>query len=668
MSNFLKKLFHKKEVPEPGGAGVVLSVEAIFSDVLGQNLTLITGRGADVDLKRIPHSTFESLPVLDKAGVFYNTFRRSDGYPFAFFIPEAAFDELKSVFAGVHGEAPDKVPPSRVCAWLDGNLSRLFYLESAEEETPENRWQVMPFLALPKSYHHTEKDEALWRFAGSTVFDVTAGGYEFFILTDFHRLSKIEKHLAEEGSFRRAVRDQVMLRYTGGETTFFDRESSIRINIEKNSEFLLGRFFIPLRPRIDGKTGRTDFRSVVAAYTDGIDTESDRTRFALSFNFKDRVFQWYYSFRLTGPDQDRKRLKSIISGAMKFLGNAMNIHGVRGHFLNPDIYPDLSDHVCIEANIFIGNNTATCRVFVDSGFLTTLSELLLPSWEVDFLKRNLFVRMLSVISLNQTLFRKNIQSFYREKSTRRDDDTRPRVIRVAELLNLVPPEDYRRIVQNFLLARGHSVSTLQCLFFFECKVDADSPGKICVDAAFDSPRFLAALPRPKRDEWNRSLAASSSRQELQEMNLRTMLELYEAVKEDRIDLSYRARFILKNEFRYRVEEDYTTAIAELAGNRLYIDQLSDLPPSLAQGLLSRFPLDRLALALLADDSDRVVLDGFISRKKRGFLDEEIEFRRERYNSGDIDPREVLEAMEDLRRAVKNQFEIWKSEEDSQKEM
>jgi len=658
MSNFLKKIFRKRGLPEPGEVGSALRVEDICRDVLGQNFTLITGRQTPVTIRRMLPGSFEHLSALGCGGLFYNTFSRSDSYPLSFFLSLDCADRLKTVFAYVHGEPVDRVSPVRICTWLDGNLSRLFYLEERKDTGLDDTWQVTPFLALPKTYNPEEKPEALWRFAGSELFCISSGEYEFFMLTDSARLGGVEKLLKLDAGFRRAVADQVMLRYTGGESRFFDREKSIRIRIEKNSEFLLGRFFIPLRPRIDGRPARTYYRAIVTSGHPGTDTGEDYTRFRLNFNFKDRVFEWYYSFHFSGIDEDRPRLKSIISGGMKTLKEAMNIHGVRGNFLNPNIYPDLSDHVCIEATIFLGNDSAVCRVFVDTEFLTTLAEYLLPPWEIDFLKRNLFVRMLSVISLNQTLFRKNIHSFYREKPLSLSASGTPRVIRVSELLNLVPPEDYRRIVQNFFLAQGWSVGNMQCLFFFERRTEEGEPVRIYMDSVFDSECFLASLPRTKRDEWNRSLIACVGWQDLVEHNLRAMLALYEAMEEDRISLSYPTRFLLKNEFQHRIEEDYNTEINKLAGNRLYIDQLSELPPSLAQGVLSRFPLDRLALALITDSSDRIILDTFISKKKRIFLDEEIDFRKERFNKGEINPRDVFKAMTDLRKAVGDEYGEW----------
>ncbi len=658
MFGFIRRLFRKRKRTAPAGERSALTIEDICRDVLGQNLTLITGKQAPVTIRRMPSGSFEHLSAFGVGGLFYNTFSRSDSYPLSFFLSSECMDRLKTVFAYVHGEPVDRVSPVRLCTWLDGNLSRLFYLEERKDTGFDETWQVSPFLALPKSYNPEEKPETLWRFAGSELFYILSGEYEFFMLTDSARLGEVEKLLKIDGGFRRAVADQVMLRYTGGESRFFDREKSIRIRIEKNNEFLLGRFFIPLRPKIDGRPARTYYRAIVTSVHPGTDTGEDYTRFRLNFNFKDRVFEWYYSFHFSGIDEDRPRLKSIIAGAMKTLKEAMNIHGVRGNFLNPNIYPDLSDHVCIEATIFLGNDSAVCRVFIDTEFLMTLAEYLLPSWEIDFLKRNLFVRMLSVISLNQTLFRKNIHSFYREKPLPLSDSGTHRVIRVSELLNLVPPEDYRRIVQNFFLAQGWSVGNMQCLFFFEHRKDEGSPIRIYMDSFFDLECFLASLPRTKRDEWNRSLTACLGWQDLVEHNLRAMLALYEAMEEDRISLSYPTRFLLKNEFQHGIEEDYNMEINKLAGNRLYIDQLSELPPSLAQGVISRFPLDRLALALITDSSDRIILDTFISKKKRTFLDEEIDFRRERFNRGEIKPRDVFEAMTNLRKAVGDEYGGW----------
>ncbi|MBN2051134.1 MAG: hypothetical protein JW760_11850 [Spirochaetales bacterium] len=667
MFNRIKRLLKGKKKALSGGKAENIGVLAVFSDVLTQNLTMISGRPLTPVLRRLSPGSLETLGELDREGLFYNSFGASDAYSFSYFLPQGSFDTLKETFAHIHGELKDNLTPLRVCSWLDGNLSRLFFLQPEERPEAGSPWRVYPFFCLPKSYSPEEKDETLWRFSGNVLFRCKAGDVTFYLLGDAARLAEIEKRLNTSGTFREAVKGEVMLRYTGGEAVFFDRETTIRLRILQDKEFILGRLFIPPHPVLEGRRCRAVYRSILAAYRPEVETGEDVTRFRLSFNFGDQVYEWYYSFKMTGLEDDRQRLKAVVTGASKALKRVMNIHGVRGNFLNPNIYPDLSDHVCLEADILCGKTVARCRVFVDSAFLGTLARLMLPPWEVEYLKRNLFVRLLSVISLNQTLFRKNIHSFYRPGglSETKEGAEQPAVIRISELLNLTPPEDFRLIVQNFFLARGWPINSLQCLFFFEHSPKEGEPPRIYTDGSFDLPRFLSALPKVKRDEWNRSLSASLNWAELSERNLRAMMDLYEAMEEDRVVLSFRTRFLLKNEFKHRVEDDYASAIAKVTDDRRYIDRLSDMPPALAQGLLSRYPLDRLALALLPDSSDRVVLDTFISGKKKALLDEEIAFRQEAYRRGTVKSREIFEAMEELRETVEKEFGLWlKDQEES----
>ena len=184
---------------------------------------------------------------------------------------------------------------------------------------------------------------------------------------------------------------------------------------------------------------------------------------------------------------------------------------------------------------------------------------------------------------------------------------------LSEFFNLIDNFDLRRVIQNFFSGTGWNSEALQSLFTYSLQVIEEKKIYYFHDPLFNSSRFFGFLPKSQKDEWNRTRGASESREEMISSGRKALKEIYYALREDHLDLSFKSSILLRNEFKIRGERKIRKDLDELMQGEPFSVLLENRYTGDIQNLLARLTAKVLANALVLYTNNLKSLEPFMSR-------------------------------------------------------
>ena len=129
-----------------------------------------------------------------------------------------------------------------------------------------------------------------------------------------------------------------------------------------------------------------------------------------------------------------------------------------------------------------------------------------------------------------------------------------------------------------------------------------------------------------------------------QLNREALEGIFSALSNDKLILPYKASYMLDNEFRKPMEDHYRKKIEKLRSENRADSALPDIQRNRGQQAISGIPTLQLARALLPEAPTVSQIAKFISKTKRGELEEEIRSQRKKFENGDIPAEAVYQEM------------------------
>jgi hypothetical protein len=526
--------------------------------------------------------------------------------------------------------------------------------------SPED-FEAAPYFTLPKTYSPRDKTGLLWNASSFDLFKIDLGSGAAYLFLRRQLREKIAGLLKECPAFAQAVRGQVLIHYAGDGTDFPDVRETVRIKILRPMQFVAGDFIFPRHAYVGKRRIYTEFNELIAASNIAEFIPPGCLWFRLLLRFGDENYPFYYTVDVKGetekyrPFFDRL-LRGLMAPSLEYLKKRLPLARAGGKMVPPPDGSALQETLIVDAGIVIGKQRIPCRVFIHTGFFSFAADRLLPEWEKVYLKKNPFSSILSVISLNGTLFMQEADEFYKrtlDQDTPAGQEAGYYGMRMSEYFNLIEDEDMRRVIHSYLIASGYTVPDMQTLFFYRYTLPDKKQGRIAEDPSFNNSRFRQMLPKVPKEDWTRLYGPARSYDELLHANSRAMEGLYGYVKKEKVSLSFRARHILDLELGQKLEEDYKDRLASLLSDSLHLSYLKRLPRGVAEQVVSAYPTNRLAAAFLSREKDADAFFPFMSRNKQSELKEELRVIRRQQTRQQLPVQQMYDELVELTHALEN---------------
>ena len=570
----------KKEGP------VILSAETLIPELLGQNLKKINGNTPDVELVQIKFTNWQIYLTGQDSGHVLRFFRNSTRSPLSIFfpsefiskyIPAETEKELQSKLVKLLGLLPaylmSEIKPGVEAVRDDGEQSSLPDFICSELKG---------------------RDEVLWQTSGSKIFNIRFG-------TEFIYIFLAED---EAQKFNRLCRDSEitfdLIQNLTQNSPSINRDETLEFKdnivsneISNQSEFLLGRFFLP-------RTILVGEHNAVSGF-DKIDFEPEQlmeeggVNFVLNITIDEKTYSIDYFI----PAKDES--KASVSRIMQYLIKAVlpmwrrffeirKVGGMQGG--------TGGGKVLLSGGIKYQNNQIPIKISIPEDIVSLFSNRFLKSEE--FINSDLS----RIISLNQEL----LLVFFK-------DNLFPPMT-LPEFFNLIDDFDLRRIIQNYFSGTGWNSESMQPLFTYSKKVIEKNKIYYFYDPHFNRSRFFSFLPKSQKDEWKRTRGASESREEMISTGRKALREIYNAYRSDHLDLSFKSSILLRNEFKIRGESEIRKNLDGLMQREPFSLLLENKYARDVQNLLARLTAKVLANALVLYTNNLGSLEPFMSRNYR----------------------------------------------------
>jgi hypothetical protein len=652
LSSFWKKRQRKD--------GEIPGLDEIFKEILNNNLALITEESMYIGINRINLEGFERAIDKHEKGIIYCTFYQQEQYPFMVFLPEGYLKTMVKAFREKNRLPNTGKTLLSLVQKTAGYIPRLFYFTTVTENDTAS-YKPGFFFSLMKRYSEPDREEMLWKVSDCEIFDLSIGQEKIYFLVNKELLQKIEILLDQDSRFRRAVRNFVLANST--ETTEEEKLPRERIGIKiiKQREFIIGDFFIPRNAICGGN-------KIISRFTEILDLRDYHDIFQMSgfwmkFGIKTEKqdYPFFYFLETESSDLTKPNVEKLF---------ACFVHYNLGFFkeklppLSGKPYINRIDNVreeeikktiVLKAFVKTARLNLDCFVFIPVNFLNLMCSYLLEPWEMEYLKDKVFSGILNLLSLNQSLFRKSIRTFYQKRLIKKKDRTiRPaggyaegeENLLLYELINLLEDRDVKLIVQNFLSGSAQKIGNVFEYFYFLHKVrSANREGlKIASPLDFNKERVFKMLPSSILNQW-RDLPrlASKSYYDFIRVNIKAMKTLFKEVNADRLALSYKARFLLTSEFYNCYDLMAKEKLKALIRQKIPFMDIKTVRKQKVQQLLSFFKTRQLALALIEAEEFLYNLKEYLSR--RHFLDLKAEYQlvKRQFRNRSVSSEEVYQA-------------------------
>ena len=147
-----------------------------------------------------------------------------------------------------------------------------------------------------------------------------------------------------------------------------------------------------------------------------------------------------------------------------------------------------------------------------------------------------------ILLINKYIFRKNFSSYYK---TGKD-------LLFVEFLNLIENRDLSLVCQNYFLSNSFNAAHIRKLFYF--KITSGKKTIIKNVPLLNRNQFLNHLPLRFRENFLLDKSYCDSYGELVVINITALEGIYRNMEENKLLLSYKARYILEKEYGSKEKE------------------------------------------------------------------------------------------------------------------
>ncbi len=657
--DFIKRLFGGRKKKK------ALSPVAVINDFIawaaGLNLLFITGEECGVTVSRVRFAEFEGAARKAGGGYILDAFESDELPRVSIFFPAPFIEKYFSIMKKTHQErcADSDRALDLLMDWLDGRITRLFFLENGE---------VRSFYRMKKPWAPADEEGLMWAASGCAIIAVSDKRHSFYLLVDERTDLRLKKDIAVS-DFRKAVR-ALIITQLDRELAVEDDESGedIILTITKPREFVLGRFFLPVKTTADNCSLTSRFNRIIIPYHGPAYASHDFHWMKLVLNADGGSYAVYYLFRDGGNGAVARALASsavfrdILRETMVFLKTncrSMQLSGIQFQAGAKPADEEAAGCAILSAGVKYNYEPAQALVFVTKPFLLLLTGHLLSPWEVSLFQFTMRNRLLAIVSLNKTVFSRGIQSFVRNLGA----DSIPMPVEITclpfyEFMELIGDGDLKIIIQNYLVPKyGPSYRCLFTISITERAASGDSEPAITrsriVEVEYDRARFERFLPAALKEEddyWRYSV----SQDRFDPVNREAMEGLFRAMESDRIVLSYRARYVLVNQFFSLLQEEYAAEIERYRSAGSPFSELRDLDRNARAMAIGRVSNEDLCMAVAVAGSGEDIASAAMSDTRRGEFAEDLAGMRNRLGKEEVRPGDAAAAIRRILGAVESE--------------
>ena len=618
----------------------LLTVQRLIQKVLSNTMSGMLGSTVQVKASELSFEEFRVMCDKVQTGYLLAVFSSADRACLTLFVPDTVTDAL------LHGDGDEKRGAAAV-RQMAGNLPRICGLREGGSEGP--------VMSISKPYSAENQDQVFWTSSECSIFQCRTGVHVFYIYCSVEMIKYAEDLLNNDASFLEAVRQKILSPEQAAErkdlplwTGPVEAEVPLRIAVTKPLEFLLGSCFLPRQSFVGKKNVSALFTDISASPAPEELESGGSVWFRFWVEAGGETFSIYYTVDVKGQTEKyrpffEKLFKELVRYAAVFLRREIGLTRAGGSMVKAPAPGTVKDALVCNSLINFETNQIDCRVFVPEKFFSGCLAGILEPWEREILKTTENALLPLTLSINYTLFGKNVDSFYRQSSfLTASSDISP--LRVSEIFAILSAEDSRRLVQNYFLSSGWSPDKFQALFVYRYYIDEDVKPKIARDVLFDKEEFARFFPPAQRENWRQCKGAADSYEQQVQLNREALEGIFSAINSDRLILPYKAFYMLYNEYQKPTDEHYTKKIDEMKTGNRAAAALPDIQRNRGQQAISSIPTARLALALLPGTPSTAELAKFISKTKRGELEEEIRIQKKKFENGGIPAETVYKEM------------------------
>ena len=664
----------------------------IVAQTLQTNLIFMTGKSIAVAVRHGGYQDLEREITRFRAGYLVTALGESGGRRSALLLPPDMVAFLVETILRTHGATvPDEgLALVRCLEWLDGNLSRLGFIDDTSEEPHLREFHrvVIPITGDPTTGDPTTGDpttddglgSVLWHASDSALVSFTFEGFAGYLMFDVEVHRRLLRSLQRE-KFRRAARSLVLTEFlpdapSTGSGASKDEERDIHFTIDRSHEFTLGRLFIPDTFGTGGRTFHTVYEHVVLPRNYREWMESPVLSRTVTLEISGESFPLVY----TVAEPELEELLEVIGTPDSFyqalltrgLANLQAIVGEsrigRARYVTEQtvVHPmDLEEPIVLAARVHTPATTLQMVVFLPRALINILCEAILSPLEILYLQRSGRNALVSILSLNEVLFHRGFSDLL-PGSVRNASELRESGITVPfhDLVEHFGKADLKVITQNFLLPRLGE----DCVRLFNVQAafveygDADETGRREKLTTYrpvlhrNFRRIKPYLPDSFQREEAILLRKYAGLGRFEHFNYSVMTELHRAIAEDRLVVSPRVRYVMRVLFLDRDDETAEAAIRDYARRRAPFGELAELlrkdGPRAGRQVVDRCDNRTLALACLGTGYAPEALAHLMSRGRREDFASDYRFLRAEKEAGKIGAGEILECLRTVEARVR----------------
>ncbi len=406
------------------------------------------------------------------------------------------------------------------------------------------------------------------------------------------------------------------------------KEPANIISIKRNSQFILGKLLINTRlsnnPGIHVLYNKLDFSDKDkyridinhTVYKSTISREKENFTFFYIFKRPEEIKpEYFFNFSTSIIKSIIKEQVTQLNDTLKDKFGILNIEPFEKNIRTSH------SHIILYNTLTYGNTGIEVQVLFPKRLLS-----LFP----DFSCRTIKGRILQI---NKYLFRNKFENFYKEKED----------LIFTEFISIITDRDLSLICQNFFLSKNFNTEILKKLFYYKT-IQGDKT--VLKNIPFSNRgQFLSHMPVIIREKFVKNKIYAESYNEMIEINNMVLENIYLEMKNDKLLLSYKARFILEKEYGAKEKETKIKRLRKLINEKKYINILNNFDKKDIQILLNNMKSIVLSDTLIYQTDELIKLKPYLSKTRFTELREDVRFTQEKVKSNQIDINRICDSIE-----------------------
>ena len=618
-------------------------IDAVITATLSQNLKTFSGDTSPIKVENMSFDLFRAETGKIKTGRLLLVYTSSARASMIVILPDAAQKAFLSRLPDGKAAAGDESSLSGLMNRITGNLPFLCALK--EKGVKSNVFTIQ------KPYSDKYKDQLLWDSSECNIYKCSAFGAVLYLSVNTELQKSVEGFLKTDPAFLRVLREGMQSQTPVKDGLFLMIESDIRITIKNPLEFIIGSCFLPREAYIGKADTFVVFREILSAQNTAAYITDGMIWYRFWVISGGVEYSIFYSVDVKGQQQKyfqffNRLFTEMVKQTSVFLRSQFGFERAKGKIVSKPLAEDIGEAVIFNTDISWEGSRISARIIVPESFFTGYLSALLEPWEAEALKKNQRSVLLYILSLNSTIFGKNIETFYRPPGTVRSGRGLP-PIGVSRILAILDTLNAGRLVQNYFLASGGSLDEFQSLFQYKyCAADGKTV-KIGRDALFNKIEYKKYIPKALHEDWDLCSGTAADYDIMLELNEKALRGIYCAIQEDKLLMPYKVAYILYNEYQKPLDARFKAEISRCLEEDRWKSLIEIIPKKTGQQVISAIPTQKLGIALIAGRPEVGELSPFISKLKRQELEEELRLNIKKYEKGGISAENVYLAMKEL---------------------